>query len=161
MKIVALIAPATWPAVVAAVRRHGIDSSIWLVATDEPPAPLVGPPGALLGRALPPTPVPPELAESAANELLNQAAAALGMPAAIQVLRGPAEQAVIQACADADLLVLARDGDNTRLGPASLSHQTRFIVDHAPCIIELVWPAGRPSAARVPPPPAGRRPPVR
>jgi len=144
MRIAALIAPATWPAVIAAVQRHGNDSSIWLVATNEPPAPLVGPPGALLGRALPPMPVPPALAESAANELLRQAAAALGMPATCQVLRGPAEQAVVQVCRGVDLLVLARDGDNTRLGPASLSHQTRFIVDHSPCTIELVWPTPPP-----------------
>jgi len=156
MKIVALIAPATWPAVIAAVQRHGGDVSVHLVATAEPPAPLVGPPGALMGRGLPPAPVPPDLAESAASALLAQAAAALTIPAICEVLPGSAERAVIHACADADLLVLARDGDNTRLGPASLEHETRFIVDHAPCTVELVWPSTPPSVATIPPPPGVR-----
>jgi len=151
MKIIALIAPATWPAVIAAVKRHG-DANITLVATAEPPAPLVGPPGGLMGRR-PPEPFPPGLAESAATDLLTQAAAALGAPAPSQVLHGPAERSVVQACADADLLVLARDGDSSRLGPASLGHQTRFIVDHAPCAVELVWPSAPPSVGTIPPPP--------
>ena len=152
MKIIALVAPATWPAVVAAVQRHG-DADVTLVATAEPPAPLVGPPGGLMGRARPPEPVTPGLVESAATDLLTQAATALGRAAASQVLQGPAERAVVQACAGADVLILARDGDNTRLGPASLGHQTRFIVDHAPCTIELVWPTPPPPLATIPPPP--------
>ena len=152
MKIIALIAPATWPAVIAAVQRHS-DATVQLVATAEPPAPLVGPPGALMGRGLPPDAVPPHLAEAAATDLLTQAATALGRAAAIQVLHGPAERAVVQACTGVDLLVLARDGDSTRLGPASLGHQTRFIVDHAPCAVELLWPSAPPSVATIPPPP--------
>jgi nucleotide-binding universal stress UspA family protein len=55
-------------------------------------------------------------------------------------LRGRAERAVVAACADADLLVLARDGDHTRLGPRSIGHATRFVLDHAPCRVLLVWP---------------------
>jgi hypothetical protein len=31
------------------------------------------------------------------------------------------------------LLIVARDGDRSRLGPKSLGHHTRFVVDHAPC----------------------------
>jgi len=151
MKIIALVAPATWPAVVAAVQRHGA-ADVTLVATAEPPAPLVGPPGGLMGRARPREPSP-QLAESAADDLLTQAATALGRAAASQVLQGPAERAVVQACTGADVLILARDGDNTRLGPASLGHQTRFIVDHAPCAVELVWPSAPPSVATIPPPP--------
>ena len=150
MKIIALIAPATWPAVIAAVKRHG-DADVTLVATAEPPAPLVGPPGGLMGRR-PPEPVPPHLTEDAANDLLTQSAAALGTPANTQVLPGPAERAVVQACAGADVLILARDGDSTRLGPASLGHQTRFILDHAPCAVELVWPSAPPSVGTIPPP---------
>ena len=154
MRIIALIAPATWPAVVAAVREHGNDDpDIALVASSEPPAPLLGPPGALMGRGrLPGVVRPPELAESAAQDLLDQAAAALGAPADCQALPGPAERAVVQACADADWLILARDGDRSRLGPASLSPQTRFIVDHAPCTVELVWPAAPPALSTIPTP---------
>jgi len=39
-----------------------------------------------------------------------------------------------------DLLVLARDGDRSRAGPASLGPGARFVVDHAPCQVLLVWP---------------------
>src|SRR5487761_314466 len=46
--------------------------------------------------------------------------------------RGRLEREV--AAADgADLLILARDGDRTRLGPKSLGPASRFVVDHAPC----------------------------
>jgi hypothetical protein len=63
--------------------------------------------------------------------------------------------------ATADLLVLARDGDRSRLGPHSLGPATRFVVDHAPA--RSCWP-GRPGAGRgldpaapahPPPPPGG------
>ena len=55
-----------------------------------------------------------------------------------------------------DLLVLARDGDHSRLGPHSLGPAARFVVDHAPCRVLLVWadapPRRRhhPAAARAP-----------
>jgi len=154
MKIVALIAPATWPAVVAALRGYSEDE-ICLVASAEPPAPLLGAPGALMGRGSVAA-QPVDLADATARDLLDQAASALESAAACQVLHGPAERAVVQACTDADVLVLARDGDHTRLGPGSLSHQTRFIVDHAPCTVELVWPSAPPSVATIPAPPRGR-----
>ena len=38
-----------------------------------------------------------------------------------------------------DMLVLARDGDHARLGPHSLGPPARFVVDHAPCQVLLVW----------------------
>src|SRR6185295_17071334 len=66
---------------------------------------------------------------------------------------GRVEQEVVTACADADLLVLGRDGDHTRLGPRSLGHQTRFVLDHAPCRVLLVWPDEPPSLSTLPPPP--------
>jgi hypothetical protein len=52
-----------------------------------------------------------------------------------------------------DLLVAARDGDRSRLGPHSLGHDTRFVVDHAPCAILLVWPDVPPGVESIPPPP--------
>jgi nucleotide-binding universal stress UspA family protein len=64
---------------------------------------------------------------------------------------------VLAACADAGLLVLARDGDHTRLGPRSLGHATRFVVDHAPCPVLLVWPEQAPDLTSIPPPPKGAR----
>jgi nucleotide-binding universal stress UspA family protein len=52
-----------------------------------------------------------------------------------------------------DLLVCARDGDRARLGPHSLGPATRFVVDHAPCTLILVWPDEAPAVGSIPPPP--------
>jgi hypothetical protein len=49
--------------------------------------------------------------------------------------------------------VLARDGDRSRLGPHSLGPAARFVVDHAPCRVLLVWPDEPPEVADIPPPP--------
>ena len=68
--------------------------------------------------------------------------------------RGRAEREVVAAVAqDVDLLVVARDGDRSRLGPHSLGHATRFVVDHAPCSVLLVWPDEPPGLDSIPPPP--------
>jgi nucleotide-binding universal stress UspA family protein len=96
----------------------------------------------------------------AAGELLDAAADRLGRPAEQLRRQGRAERLVIQAAADgADLLVLARDGDRSRLGPHSLGPATRFVVDHAPCAVLLTWPARAPDVASIPPPPAHPPPP--
>ena len=50
------------------------------------------------------------------------------------------------AAEGADLLVLARDGDRSRVGPHSLGPAARFVVDHAPCRVLLVWPDRPPRA---------------
>jgi nucleotide-binding universal stress UspA family protein len=67
------------------------------------------------------------------------------------------EREVVAESAGADLLILARDGDHTRLGPRSLGHATRFVVDHAPCRVLLVWPDRPPELATIPPPPPHHR----
>ena len=61
-----------------------------------------------------------------------------GGPAQTLARRGRVEHEVVAAAADADLLVLARDGER-RPGPKSLGPRTRFVVDHAPCRVLLVW----------------------
>ncbi len=67
---------------------------------------------------------------------------------------GEFEREVIRAVAEnVDLLVLARDGDHSRLGPHSLGPATRFVVDHAPCAVLLVWPDEPPGIESIPPPP--------
>jgi hypothetical protein len=55
--------------------------------------------------------------------------------------------------------VVARDGDRSRLGPHSLGHATRFVVDHAPCDVLVVWPDGSPGTEPAPPPPSRPGPP--
>jgi nucleotide-binding universal stress UspA family protein len=59
----------------------------------------------------------------------------------------------VRAAAAADLLVMARDGDQSRLGPKSLGRAARFIVDHAACPVLLVWPETAPGVGTLPPPP--------
>ncbi len=66
---------------------------------------------------------------------------------------GRAEREVVAAAEGADLLICTRDGDRARLGPRSLGPASRFIVDHAPCPVLLVWPEPAPSVATIPPPP--------
>jgi len=155
MKILALIAPATWPAVAAAVNRHGAGHEVRLVASAVPPAPVVSPFDSLMGRGRPPVDPLVGDVEAAAQSLLDQAAAALDGPCAREVLRGSSERAVVQATVGADWLIVCRDGDQTRLGPASLGRETRFIVDHASCTVELIWPSAPPDVATMSPPPRG------
>ena len=68
-------------------------------------------------------------------------------------LHGHTERAVVTASAAADLLIVARDGDRSRLGPRSLGRATRFVVDHAACPVLLVWPESAPDLRTIPPPP--------
>ena len=94
-----------------------------------------------------------EILETAADELLAAAAARLGRPCGRIRTHGRPGHAVAAAAADADLLILARDGEQSHLGPKSLGKETRFAVDHAPCPVLLVWPGEAPSTAPPPPPP--------
>jgi nucleotide-binding universal stress UspA family protein len=101
------------------------------------------------------------VAKEAASELLSAAAARLGRQDVELIHReGRVEREVVSAVAEGvDLLVVARDGDHSRLGPRSLGPATRFVVDHAPCAVLLVWPDEPPGIKSIPPPPHGHRPP--
>lgn len=102
-----------------------------------------------------------ELAAASGGELLAAAARRLGRRCERREIQGRPERAVVAAAADADLLVLARDGDRSRLGPKSLGKATRFVVDHAACPVLLVWPQAAPDVATIPPPPHHPPPPPR
>jgi nucleotide-binding universal stress UspA family protein len=93
------------------------------------------------------------LASVLATELVDAAARRLGRPCERMEIHGQTERAVVAASADADLLIVARDGDRSRLGPKSLGKATRFVVDHAACPVLLVWPGAAPDVATIPPPP--------
>ena len=86
-------------------------------------------------------------------ELLEAAARRLGRPCERLEIHGSTERAVVAASADADLLIVARDGDRSRLGPKSLGKAARFVVDHAACPVLLVWPEAAPDVGTIPPPP--------
>jgi len=94
-----------------------------------------------------------ELSEAAAAELLQAARERLGRPATILRRRGRVEREVVRAAEGADLLICARDGDRERLGPHSLGPAARFVVDHAPCPLLVVWPREAPGLDSLPPPP--------
>ena len=119
--------------------------------------------GGLLGRARHGPRHPYEqAADQAAAEILGAAASQLGRPDAVLLNRhGRAEQEVIATVAEvgADLLVVARDGDRSHLGPHSLGHATRFVVDHAPCSVLIVWPDVVPGIDSIRPPHHGPPPP--
>ena len=100
-----------------------------------------------------------EMAATSAGELVEAAAARLGRPCERLEITGRAERAVVAASAQADLLIVARDGDRARLGPKSLGKTTRFVVDHAPCPVLLVWPESPPGVTTIPPPPHHPPPP--
>ncbi|WP_306210722.1 universal stress protein [Actinoplanes sp. RD1] len=93
---------------------------------------------------------PAELLAGAEVRLFEAARARLARDADTLTLRGRPDHEVVTACAGADLLVLARDGEQSRLGPRSLGKSARFVVDHAPCRVMLVWPAAPPRLDSLP-----------
>jgi len=125
--------------------------------------------GGLLGRAMPrlqPRHQYQDLADEAATAILAAAAGQLARPDAdLLHKRGRVEREVVLAVAEnVDLLVAARDGNRSRLGPKSLGPATRFVVDHAPCAVLLVWPDESPGIESISlprhdhPPPMGPDP---
>lgn len=158
MAVVVWLTEGTWAACVDAVRTFTPRQEVALlhVTGDDVAEAAHAAYRSLLGRGHPerdPGARLEELAAQAAADLLESAAARLGRPASRLERRGRVEREVVQAAQAADLLVLARDGDRTRLGPHSLGPQTRFVVDHAPCPLLLVWPEAAPDVTSLPPPP--------
>jgi nucleotide-binding universal stress UspA family protein len=80
------------------------------------------------------------ISEQGALDLLADAQAVLGRQAVLDARSGRVEQQVVAAAGTADLLVLARDGDHPHRGPRSLGPTARYVVDHAPSAVLLVWP---------------------
>ncbi|MET9340361.1 universal stress protein [Nonomuraea sp. NPDC003804] len=157
MTVIVWIVEGTWPACVDAARTHtAADADIVLlhVTGHEVPGAAHGAYAGLLGRARPdrdPGTAVERLAAASAEQLLAGAAERLGRPCTRQERSGRVEREVVTAAQGADLLILARDGDRTHLGPRSLGPASRFIVDHASCPVLLVWPETAPSMAPHPP----------
>ncbi len=165
MKVVAWIVEGTWRSCVDAARDHSpadAETTLLLVLDDEVPSVAHGAFAGLFGRGHADRDPGPELAAlsaTAADDLLRRASERLGRASTSEVRRGRVEREVVAATADADLLVVARDGDRHRLGPKSLGHASRFVVDHAACPVLLVWPADAPGLGTIPPPPHASPPP--
>lgn len=154
MTVLVWITEDTWAACVDAARRLApADQEVTLLHVTDSAA-LEAARGAftgLLGRAgHDPAAQLEAMAESAAAELLDAAAARLDRPAERAALRGRPEHRVIEAARGATLLVVAREG--AEAGPKSLGKAARFVVDHAPCPVLLIWPGPVPEG-----PPAPRR----
>ena len=159
MRALVWIIEDTWQATIDdAAQFLPADAEITLlhVASTEPETIAFAARRGLLGRH-PPRDVQPQslpaISEQAANELLTDAHTRLGRPAALQARRGRVEREVVSAADGMDILVLARDGDRERLGPRSLGPATRFVIDHAPCRVLLIWPDNAPELTTIPPPP--------
>lgn len=153
MKVLVWVAPGTWPAVIAAAAQRPAGDEITLVAVEDASVVPQGSLRGLMGRGHRDAEPASAASAQAAQELLNHAVAALGRSCEAALLTGPAEQVVTAAAEQADWFIIARDGDRSRLGPHSLGRQARFIIDHAPCTVELIWPEGIPGLDTIPPPP--------
>ena len=153
----------TWRATVDAaldLAPAGASFTLLHVTPAEVPDAVRGAYAGLLGRAgRDPGSRLEEMAARSAGELLAAAADRLGLACERLEIAGRPERAVVAASAQADLLIVARDGDRTRLGPKSLGKTTRFVVDHAACPVLLVWPGSAPDVATIPPPPHHPSPP--
>jgi nucleotide-binding universal stress UspA family protein len=159
MRALVWIIEDTWEATVAeaaAVLPSDAEITLLHVASTEPETVARAARHGLLGRHPPPTAAPEPLrtiSDQAAHELLADAETHLGRPARLQARRGRIEHEVVAAAEHMDILVLARDGDRGRLGPRSLGPTARFVVDHAPCRVLLIWPDVVPALTTIPPPP--------
>jgi nucleotide-binding universal stress UspA family protein len=162
MTVLVWVTEESWMACVdAALARAAADEVTLLHVTDAGAVDAAqGAFTALLGRAgAGPGAQLEAMAGAAATEVLEAAAARLARPARQEQRRGRPEREVVQAARGAALLVLARQG--TEAGPRSLGKAARFVVDHAPCPVLLVWPGPAPDHPLPPPPdnpPPGRRP---
>jgi nucleotide-binding universal stress UspA family protein len=147
----------TWQACIDAARRLPAASTrITLIHVADLPDAAEGAYLGLMGRRPPgrdPGSQITEFALNSAAELLDAAARRLGRPCDRIRRQGRPEREVASAAASADLLIVARDGDQSRLGPKSLGKEVRFVVDHARCPVLLIWPGDAPSVATLPPPP--------
>jgi len=160
MRVLVWVAEGTWPGCIDAAREllpEAADVTLLHVTGEDMAAAARGAFAGLLGRGHPHGVDPGSrlttAAGEAAAELLDSAARRLGRPVRPLQRSGRIEREVVHAAADTDLLVCARDGDDRRLGPHSLGPATRFVVDHAPCPVLLVWPESAPGIGSMPSPP--------
>ncbi len=160
MRAVVWISEETWEACVAQAREllpAEAEVTLLHVAPSDVEELAAGGRAGLLGRhRVDPAAAMRAISDEEASGLLAAARDRLARPARAVARRGRVEHEVVSECADAQLLVLARDGEPRR-GPKSLGPRTRFVVDHAPCAVVLVWPQ-EPSGPEPPPPPHARRP---
>jgi hypothetical protein len=91
------------------------------------------------------------LAGEAALALLEDAEERLGYETTKRTETGVAETIIYELAREHDVLVLARDGRH--IGPHSVGHDQRWVIDHAPCTVIMAWPEGAPDPSEPPPKP--------
>jgi hypothetical protein len=133
---------AAWESAVDAAARLGDDEVILLLVTEIQGGERPG--DDALAELLRPLGHEPDSAEDHAAALFDEAEARMGRPVRRLWERGVAAHEVVAAAKATDLLVCVRDGAPGGRGPESLGPAVRFVVDHAPCEILLVWPGGEP-----------------
>ena len=121
MAVLIWITEGTWTSCIDAARQlvpGSTDIGLLHVTGDEVAAAARGAFSGLLGRGHPerdPGARIEALAQGAAEELLDAATRRLGRPATWLERHGRTEREVVQACEGAELLIVARDGDRSRL----------------------------------------------
>jgi nucleotide-binding universal stress UspA family protein len=151
MRVVVWLVEGTWEAAVDAVGdREGVVELVHVLPADVTEVWRQAPSG-LLGRGARVGDTGP--LDEAGGRLLVAAERRLGRSAERLLRHGQEEVEVLAACDGADLLVVARDGDLSHRGPHSLGRATRYVVDHAPCAVLLVWPGTAPAGVDRPPAP--------
>jgi nucleotide-binding universal stress UspA family protein len=144
MRVVIWVVEDSWKATVAAAAEflpEGADITIVHVSASEPESVARGALHSLLGRPRSSQPQSLDaISAEAQQELLAEAQAELGHDAGAQALTGRVATEVVAAAQNADLLLMARDGARAQAGPRSLGPTARFVVEHAPCAVLLIWP---------------------
>jgi len=152
MTTVLWLVEGSWEACVDAARRLGLADVVLVHVVDEDAAAgWSGAAAGLFGRGAARVDTAPF--DEAGAAVLGAAVARLGGAPERRLLHGRVEPAVLDACAGAELLVCARDGDRARRGPHNLGRETRYVLDHAPCDVLLVWPGAVPAGVDLPPAP--------
>jgi nucleotide-binding universal stress UspA family protein len=148
MRVLVWIVEETWKATVTAAAAFlpaDADITLLYVTAGVAEAVARGARHGLLGRPhRPPADSLHVISEQGARDLLAEARSLLGREATSELRFGRIEREVVATADGMDLLVLARDGDRSHAGPRSLGPATRFVVDHAPCDVFLVWPDSAP-----------------
>jgi nucleotide-binding universal stress UspA family protein len=144
MRALIWIVEDTWKSTILAARALlAADAEVTLlhVAASDAEAVASSARHGLLGRPHPARAEPIRAAsQQSARALLAEAQTLLGRQARCEARHGRVELELLAAAEEMDVLVLARDGDRAHRGPRSLGHTARFVVDHAPCAVILVWP---------------------
>ena len=144
MRALVWIVEDSWkPTVAAAAEFLPAEAEVTLLYVRESEAESVarGALHGLLGRRNPtPAQSVESLSEQGARELLAEAQTVLGRQSSVETRTGRVEQQVLAAADGLDVLVMARDGDRARGGPRSLGPTGRFVVEHVPSAVLLVWP---------------------